>query len=41
MTTTELLREKMQNPDNFRRPVQIIHSYYPKTAADTITAETS
>lgn len=35
MTTTELLREKMRNPENFRRPVQIIHSYYPKTAADT------
>ncbi|MBQ2279478.1 MAG: hypothetical protein II333_12995, partial [Clostridia bacterium] len=37
MTTTELLREKMRNPDNFRRPVQIIHSYYPKTTADTET----
>ena len=35
MTTTEILREKLRNPDNLRRPVQIIHSYYPKTAADT------
>jgi len=35
MTTTELLREKMRNPVKERRPVQIIHSYYPKTAAET------
>ena len=35
MTTTEGLRERLQKPDNLRRPVQIIHSYYPKTAAET------
>lgn len=35
MTTTECLRERLKRPDNLRRPVQIIHSYYPKTAAET------
>ncbi len=35
MTTTECLRKRLKNPDNLRRPVQIIHSYYPKTAAET------
>lgn len=35
MTTTEILREKLRHPDNLRRPVQIIHSYYPKTPAET------
>ena len=35
MTTTEILRVKLRHPDNLRRPVQIIHSYYPKTPAET------
>lgn len=35
MTTTEILREKLKHPDNLRRPVQIIHSYYPKNPAET------
>ncbi len=35
MTTTEFLREKLKHPDNLRRPVQIIHSYYPKTPEQT------
>lgn len=35
MTTTEILREKLKNPVKTHRPVQIIHSYYPKTEAET------
>ncbi|MGN1346295.1 MAG: hypothetical protein ACI4V1_05885, partial [Eubacteriales bacterium] len=34
MTTTELLREKLKHPDKSRRPVQIIHSYFPKTTPE-------
>lgn len=30
MTTTEKLREALKNPRKSRRPVQIIHHYYPK-----------
>ncbi len=30
MTTTEKLREALKNPEKSRRPVQIIHHYYPK-----------
>ena len=35
MTTTEMLRRKLKNPDKSHRPVQIIHSYYPKTEVET------
>ena len=35
MTTTERLREELKNPGKVRRPVQIIHSYYPKTPEET------
>ncbi len=35
MTTTESLRKRLKHPDTLRRPVQIIHSYYPKTSAET------
>lgn len=35
MTTTEILQRKLKHPDKTRRPVQIIHSYYPKTASET------
>ena len=35
MTTTERLREQLKHPGKLRRPVQIIHSYYPKTAPET------
>ena len=35
LSTLEILKQKLENPPNTFRPVQIIHGMYPKTEEDT------